>query len=43
MSRKNSKKKEKSKHKSHSSNGYKGVLDITRSGMGYVMVDNHGQ
>jgi len=40
MSRKNSKKKEKSKHKSHSSNGYKGVLDITRSGMGYVTVVN---
>ncbi len=40
MSRKNSKKKEKSKHKSHSSNGYKGVLDITRSGMGYVTVAN---
>jgi len=39
MSRKNSKKKEKSKHKSHSSNGYKGVLDITRSGMGYVTVE----
>jgi ribonuclease R len=40
MSRKNSKKKEKSKHKSHSSGGYKGVLDITRSGMGYVTVAN---
>lgn len=40
MSRKNSKKKEKNKHKSSGGHLYKGVLDITRSGMGYVMVEN---
>ena len=40
MSRKDTKKKEKGKHKSSSGGHYKGVLDITRSGIGYVMVEN---
>jgi ribonuclease R len=40
MSRKDTKKKEKIKHKALSAGQYKGVLDITRSGIGYVMVEN---
>ena len=40
MSRKDTKKKEKGKHKAPSAGHYKGVLDITRSGIGYVMVEN---
>lgn len=40
MSRKHSKKKEKNKNKSAGTNTFKGVLDITRSGMGYVIVEN---
>lgn len=40
MSRKDVKKKEKGKHKAPSAGHYKGVLDITRSGIGYVMVEN---
>lgn len=39
MSRKDSKKKNKNKNKTSSPGKYKGVLDITRSGMGYVMVE----
>lgn len=40
MSRKHSKKKDKHKQKSPGANQLKGVLDITRSGMGYVIVEN---
>src|SRR5687768_16982208 len=39
MGRKNSKKKKK-EQKSSSDKHLKGVLDITRSGMGYVIVEN---
>lgn len=45
MGRKNSKKKKKEKnkqrHKHAQENVLKGVLDISRSGTGFVMVDNH--
>jgi ribonuclease R len=39
MGRKNSKKRKKEKHSSHE-NTLKGVIDITRSGMGFVTVEN---
>jgi ribonuclease R len=39
MGRKNSKKKKKERHHRHE-DALKGVLDISRSGMGFVMVDN---
>ncbi len=40
MSRKDNKKKDKGRHKAPNAGHYKGVLDITRSGIGYVMVEN---
>src|SRR5213075_2645724 len=39
MGRKNSKKRKKEKHPSHDE-ALKGVLDVTRSGMGFVIVEN---
>lgn len=40
MGRKNSKKRKKEKHHSSNHNTVKGTLEVTRSGMGYVIVDD---